>query len=340
MYKNRNRRTPPPWETRPPPFNPYGANNNNINYKVLLKTKILPILLISSLLAVWFLTPIPDFVTSLILLTVPISSDVELGLESWTAINQAKKYQSSYDYWNIESIGYDLVNSVINNKERYRQFCKGPASKFQFLQDLFIKDDCMEQARQYNWSFTVIKSPELNAFALPGGIIRVTDTLLRTLNLSNGEIAALLSHEMSHVLYRHGQSQLLKKNLIETIVKALFYDDHDEYNESFGEAVGELLYKSASFLGQMRFSRQNEYEADDGAWELLAQSKLYNPKSVEYLLRKLHSLESGKGGAGTSSYFAGWDRTHPGTVDRIKVLDEKWHGLSWSQQQQHQRFES
>ncbi len=339
---------------------------------------------------------------SLVLLSVPISSDVQLGLESWHAMQQ--KYPDKYrtrtatrtsdygDYWDVEleSIGREVVNSVLLDSHAVHQLCHSIARSststststsssasspspsnhnslffhslhvliVQFLTNAITGHDaveqCKQQVQQYNWSFHVLRSgsrsqenkenKEINAFALPGGIISVTDTLLQTLQLSRGEIAALIGHEISHVLYRHTQGQLLKKNLLQTILKAVFYNDGDDYDENFGEAVSELLgnmVNGAKYLGELKFSRMNEYQADGGAWDILYYGGVYNPQCVQRLLEKLHSLERGGGGGQGrgrggpyNSYMnmSSWDKTHPGTGDRIKVLKQKWSGLNWKDQ--------
>lgn len=336
---------------KPPPYNPdykknqsnsscstrnssHGSRGPSINL-LILKHQIITLLLLSSFLAIWFLTPFSDVITSLVLVTMPITGDVQLGLESWHEIRQKHphKYQITQDHWNVESIGNDIVNSVILQPRNLHHFCTSTPT--------ISTDLCKQQASQYNWSFHVVKSSDINAFALPGGIICVTDSLLRTLNLSRGEIAALLGHEMSHVLHRHGQSQLLKKNLLSTIIKALFYDDDDDEEESFGEAVHELLLKQASYFGQLKFSRNNEYEADSGAWELLSSSQRYNPHRVQDLLQKLYSLEGGKRKNTeydfiSSSSLSAWAKTHPGTGDRIGVMKDKWNDLSLNERRKFQ----
>lgn len=344
-YRRKNNMHKQQQEHNPPPYNPdYKKHRSKSNYStsnnhrsttnlLFLKQQILPLLLLSSFLAIWFLTPFADFITSIVLFTIPITGDVQLGLESWHEIQQhyPHKYQITQDNWNVESIGHDLVNSVILQPQNLHQFCTSTAT--------MSTDVCKQQASQYNWSFRVVKSPDINAFALPGGIICVTDSLLRTLYLSRGEIAALLGHEMSHVLHRHGQSQLLKKNLLSTIVNALFYDDGDDDEESFGEAVNELLLKQASYFGQLKFSRDNEYEADYGAWQLLSSSQKYNPHRVQDLLEKLYSLEGGsrrKKDFISSSSLSAWAKTHPGTGDRIGVMKDKWNELSWNERKKFQ----
>ncbi len=355
----------------PPPFNPYSASGGRENTIHKLKQKFILALVIISLLATWFLTPIADIITTLILFTVPISTDVQLGLESWHTMlkTNPRKYQFVRDQWGVESIGFDLVDSVLMNKYNVDQFCDSIAKTLissptsnndskqsslggltsTLLNNVFdAKENCKQQVSKYNWSFEVIHSSDINAFALPGGLIRVTDSLLLNLNLSKGEIAALLGHEMSHVLYRHSQSQLLKKDLFNTIVKAIFYDDDDDHEESFGEAIHELMIKSASFLGTLKFSRRNEYQADNGAWEILSHGGRFNPRNVQYLLEKLYSLEDSIDGGSnrnrekrrtSKSYFSAWDKTHPGTGDRIQVLEEKWNRLKWGEQRKFQMRE-
>ena len=75
----------------------------------------------------------------------------------------------------------------------------------------------------------------VNAFALPGGIVRVTDSLLQNLALTDGELAALLGHEMGHILHRHSQKRAVKNKLLSTIWGAFVYEDNDGYDESFGD---------------------------------------------------------------------------------------------------------
>ena len=111
---------------------------------------------------------------------------------------------------------------------------------------------------EYQWDFGVIDHPTMiNAFALPGGFVRVTIKLLEQLDLSKGELAALLSHEMGHVLHRHSQARIIQQKVLATLYQAMVYEDGDDKRESFGEAIGELLLKSADWLGRQKFSRRD-----------------------------------------------------------------------------------
>lgn len=246
-------------------------------------------------MAIWYLTPVSEFVVQLLLKTVPIEADLDLGRQ---ALQQEFAQRTYYDArWTpqLEQIGYELVQA---NPE----------------------------AQVYPWDFGVIRERKLvNAFALPGGIVRVTQALLDQLALTKGEIAALLGHEMGHVIHRHSQARILERELLTTVLQALVYQDNDAHQESFGEAVGELLLKSADWLGQQSFSRSNEYQADATSWDLLSATRKYNPQALQSLLSKLWDYHGRQGGE------TSWDSTHPGTFDRIQALDDKYKALTYSE---------
>ncbi|KAL7524030.1 hypothetical protein ACHAXR_001193, partial [Thalassiosira sp. AJA248-18] len=277
------------------------------------------------LLAVWFLTPLSDYATTLILWTVPIKSDISLGKEALISLEQ--KYPPVMDRWGVRKIGLELVNS---SKYYYSSTTTNTNNNNNNDNN---HNGLFENVKQYKWDFGVVHAPDVNAFALPGGIVRVTDALLQNLALTDSELAALIGHEMGHVLHRHSQKRAVKNRLLSTIWEAFVYEDHDGYDESFGEAVAEGLWKSASYLGELAFSRADEYQADEASWDLLASTysigggssaRQYHPKSVRRLLRKLWEYQ---GGSGSTS----WESTHPGTKDRIDALGKKWNSLTMAE---------
>ena len=311
-----------------PIFNPFSNNDKHAHANAHAKHKsrskkqaIIAILALVSATSIWFLTPASSIVADFILFTIPIHEDISIGQESWQQIRSKYNYRTVPDQWGVSAIGNELARNIQMQIQMQIQTDSSNGSQFDFCKVLDL-NQCQRQIRQYKWSFEVISAPEVNAFALPGGIIRVTDSLLRKLQPTRGEIAALLGHEMGHILHRHGQVKLLKKNLVNTILKALVYEDGDDDQESFGEAVGEILLSGALFLGEMKFSRKDEYEADSAAFDILASSNSYDPRSVKSLLEKLWSI------SGSSSSIS-WDKTHPATEERIEVLSKRWNGMTW-----------
>jgi Zn-dependent protease with chaperone function len=270
-------------------------------------------------IAVWYLTPVSAWITDIIMLQIPIEADKELGLKA----KQEFPYPTVYDsHWTpvLRQTGRDLVKT--NRKFALRN----PDNPTMDL---------------YQWDFGVVRADFVNAFALPGGIVRVTDTLLRQLQPTVGELAALLAHEMGHVVCRHSQARMIQQQLLQYLLQGLLYVDHDDVQETFGEAVGELLTKSAAWLGEQQFSRRDEYQADGVSWDLLADSSNnYNPDSLISILSKLSDMEqqhqehASTDNSATAiglSTITAWSRTHPATEDRLAALEAKWEALSSSE---------
>ncbi|VTR21946.1 Zn-dependent protease with chaperone function [Actinobacillus pleuropneumoniae] len=58
----------------------------------------------------------------------------------------------------------------------------------------------------FQWEITVLKSDEMNAWAMPGGKMAFYTGLVNKLNLNDDEIATVMGHEMAHALLEHGKS--------------------------------------------------------------------------------------------------------------------------------------
>ncbi len=114
----------------------------------------------------------------------------------------------------------------------------------------------------YNYEFFVLRDPSPNAFALPNGHIYVHTGMLARM-VDESQLAALLAHEISHVAGHHTilSHRITAKRLTIQIL------------------VGGL----ASLMGQLRYSRHLEQEADDRAPLMLADSR-YDPHAMPELL--------------------------------------------------------
>ena len=156
--------------------------------------------------------------------------------------------------------------------------------------------------------FKLVDSPEINAFALPGGYVYVTRGLLAALN-SEAELANVLGHEIAHVTLHHG-AKMMVRNIAAQIL-------------SIGGAIaspknaGEWLLVSTAMFQQinMGYGRGAELEAD--AQGMLTATKTgYNPKSMVNFLRNLRRHEIMSGLA-----YHSFQSSHPDTRDRIVKSD-------------------
>ena len=112
----------------------------------------------------------------------------------------------------------------------------------------------------YRFEFHVLDDDRtLNAFALPGGQVFITDALLDRLG-SEEQIAAVLAHEVAHVVARHGAEHLAKQELVQGLADATTIATYDP--GSPGSAATGAIAAAVGQLVTMRFSREDEIEAD------------------------------------------------------------------------------
>lgn len=144
-----------------------------------------------------------------------------------------------------------------------------------------------------------------NAFALPGGIIVLTDELVEVAD-SIDEVAAVLAHEIGHVEMRHAMRSVLQNSIIAAAVTAVTADA-----ASIGAAVAGL----PAVLAQTSYSREFENDADMFAFDLLKQ-KGRSPEAFAAIMTRL-AAERGENAMGFN-YLS----THPVTEERVqRALD-------------------
>lgn len=165
------------------------------------------------------------------------------------------------------------------------------------------------------FTFTVLNSPVVNAFALPGGYVYVTRGLIALTN-DEAELAGVIAHEIGHVVARHTAQRYSRSVLAQLGAGILGAVTN---NAQLGQLaqVGSGLYLSS-------FSREQEYESDSYGVKYL-EAAGYDPAAMASFLSALDgqsSLEAAmanqKGGGGLDSLFA----THPRTPDRIARATE------------------
>ena len=161
------------------------------------------------------------------------------------------------------------------------------------------------------WTFTILDSPIVNAFALPGGYVYVTRGLLALAN-DEAEIASVIGHEIAHVTARHTAQRHAKSALSGIGLDLLSI------------VVGQPIITNLASIGVQgvlsSFSRSEELEADELGVQYILKAK-YDPEgSYRFLSRldKLTKISSENEQTAISSIFS----THPKTTDRIKISKE------------------
>ncbi len=135
----------------------------------------------------------------------------------------------------------------------------------------------------FNWQMNVIRSDEMNAWAMPGGKMAVYTGIVEKLKLTDAEIAAVVGHEMTHALLEHGKKALGGQVLTDfggiVLTKVMGMNRN-------------LVGVGAELLSIKPFSRRQESEADAGGVRLMAAAG-YNPEAAISVWEKMNKLESG-----------------------------------------------
>lgn len=181
--------------------------------------------------------------------------------------------------------------------------CAAPAMN-QAIVEIMDRLEAASEDETYTFRFYVADSPDVNAFALPGGYIFVNRGLIEKAE-SPEEVAGVLAHEMSHVLERHGLRNVVARAGMWLVVGLLFGD---------ASGAGGLIAGGASELLNLSFSRTQEEAADQGGLALLVAAKI-DPKGLPDFFEKLLE-EEGSLGAAIPSFMS----SHPETRERIQSI--------------------
>jgi predicted Zn-dependent protease len=155
--------------------------------------------------------------------------------------------------------------------------------------------------------FSVVKSDVINAYALPGGYIVVYNALINELEKPE-ELAALLSHEVSHVKQRHSMRSLVR-NLSGYLFGSLVFND---VNGMMG-----ILFKNADQLRSLQYSREFEEEADLKGLALMRRNKI-NQAGMLGLMKELKKAGAKKSSITVPEFIS----THPLTDHRIQYVQQ------------------
>lgn len=161
------------------------------------------------------------------------------------------------------------------------------------------------------WEVVVFQDDSLNAFALPGNKIGVHTGLINLVD-NQDQLAAVMGHEVGHVLARHGNERLSQKTAVSQGVALIGAVSNP--TSSLGKLALTSLGVGAQYGIILPFSRTHESEADIIGLELMAKAGFDPRQSVE-LWRKMD--EAGKG-----QEPAEFMSTHPSHGTRIQKLSD------------------
>lgn len=159
-------------------------------------------------------------------------------------------------------------------------------------------------SRGFEWDVSVIDSPQVNAFCLPGGKMAVYTGLVPVAKNADA-MAVVMGHEISHALLRHGAQRMARQQL-----------------ESIGQMAGaasgmdqstmQSVFAAYGYTSQLPYARGHETQADEIGL-MLAAAACFNPEEAVVLWERMEQAKNGQ----APPEFAS---THPSSATRIENL--------------------
>jgi predicted Zn-dependent protease len=144
---------------------------------------------------------------------------------------------------------------------------------------------------QYDWKLSVVRSPEVNAFCLPGGEIVVYTSILPITQNEPG-LATVLGHEMAHAVARHGAQRMLQQNLTQTFMmgaQGSLWNMDPQQQQAAMSAIG----AAAQYGAILPFNRKHESEADHMGLLYMARAG-YDPREAVNFWQRMDERSGGR----------------------------------------------
>ena len=210
--------------------------------------------------------------------------------------------------------------SIQDDVKLGRQAAQEAESQFPLLRDETVRSYVEDVGRrlvagipsqfqhpEFNYYFKVVNARDINAFALPGGPMYVNRGMIEAAR-TEGEMAGVMAHEISHVALRHGTAQATKGQKYGTLAAIAGIA-----GTIFGGAGVGQLAQAPFAVYMLKFSREYETEADILGSQIMAQAG-YDPRDLANMFRTLE--QQGSGGGGFLS-------DHPSPSDRYARINRE-----------------
>ncbi len=168
------------------------------------------------------------------------------------------------------------------------------------------------QHPEFRYFFKVVDARDINAFALPGGPMYVNRGMIEAAR-SEGEMAGVMAHELSHVALRHGTAQATKAQKYQygAIAGAIL-------GSVIGGGLGQVIGQGSQVaVGTyfLKFSREYETEADILGAQIMARAG-YDPRDLANMFRTIEQQGGGRGGPEFLS-------SHPAPANRYARINQE-----------------
>ena len=202
------------------------------------------------------------------------------------------------------ALGKQAYNQILDNEED-----SGDRRTTALVKQVGLRLAKVSAMPNLDWEFHLIKSKQQNAFALPGGKVAVYTGLL-PVAMNEAGLATVMSHEIAHVIARHGAQRMTRQLILSAGLMAT--------SISLNNSKQKRLVMAALGVGivyglTLPFSRTNEAEADQIGLTYMARAG-YDPNEAVRFWRRFADI---KGNQKVPEFLS----THPTDKSRITLIN-------------------
>ncbi len=232
---------------------------------------------------------------------VPLTGRKQLSLLPASQMNQMA----------IESYGSFLKSNPLSTNQNNTATLKKVGNKLKNSVIQYLTSQGQQNIVQgFNWEFNLVKSPKVNAWAMPGGKIVFYDGIMDICKNESG-VAVVMSHEIAHIIARHGNERMSQGLLTQLGGVALTVALKEQPTKTQDLFMG--AYGLGSQVGVLLpFSRKHELEADKIGLIFMAMAG-YNPADAIDFWVRMDKLQQGQSPPEFLS-------THPSHESRINAM--------------------
>ena len=171
-----------------------------------------------------------------------------------------------------------------------------------------------DAGKNFQWAVSLVDSPQVNAFCLPGGKIVVYTGILPVAE-NDAQLATVMGHEMAHATSRHGSQRLLQTKLANTVIQGANVSMAG-MDPGQQQAIMQAIGAGAQYGVLLPFSRGHEEEADYIGLLYMARAG-YDPREAVKFWQRMAKV------AGNGQKPPEFASTHPSDETRIQRLNDE-----------------
>jgi len=213
-------------------------------------------------------------------------------------LEQDRQFGEDFDKQIRDSLDYDILKRA-EHPDAY--------DRVDSIKNAILQSDDFTHKEDFEWEATIINDTLLNAFAVPGGKMYFYTGLINYLD-NEAQFAGVMAHEMAHVDKRHTTEQMTKTYGFQLMLSMILGEKPDKW--------AEIAADLALGLGNLKFSRDDEYESDEYAVKFTKDTEYY-PKGVAGFFEKM------VGSPRPPEFLS----THPSPENRVEEIDNIWKSI-------------